>query len=92
MNGASGVGRKSARGSDTSAPRTRASWLSASAGAHFSARARRRSRRGAECSTRDPSRARPEAEADLAVRARSPFPEPGASKRARGGVRVRGSI
>ena len=45
MNGASGVGRKSARGSDTSAPRTRASWLSASAGAHFSARARRRSRR-----------------------------------------------
>ena len=47
MNGASGVGRKFARGSDTSAPRTRASWLSASAGAsaHFSARARRRSRR-----------------------------------------------
>jgi hypothetical protein len=49
MNGASGVGRKSARGSDTSAPRTRASWLSASAGAsahiHFSARALRRSRR-----------------------------------------------
>ena len=47
MNGAYGVGRKYARRSDTSAPGTRASWLSASAGAsaHFSARARRRSRR-----------------------------------------------
>jgi hypothetical protein len=69
--------------------------LSASAGAsaHFSpARVGVRDGAGAECSTRDPSRARPEAEADLAVRARSPFPEPGASKRARGGVRVRGSI
>jgi hypothetical protein len=47
MTSASGVGRKYARRSDTSALGTRASWLSASAGAsaHFSARARRRSRR-----------------------------------------------